>query len=626
MRSFGRDGQPELWKRIISRITPEILFVLYLLGFLYFRQPEEKWDRVISSDGKGYYAYLPALFIYHDLSFGFVEDYESKYYPENRMAFKEFRITVDGKTANKCFPGMALLLLPFFLIAHLLSHLLGMPADGYSLIYQYSVAVAALFYFWLSCRILMKLLIQLGASPMMAAFITSLIALGTNLIFFTVIESSMSHLFSFFLITLFTYITFCLFSSGKSFWIIPGMIILTLIVLVRPTNGLVVMFVPALARLIPGNTLSMIRGMKSFQRSFLISLIIPAILIFITLWMWHFQTGKWIIYSYGTETFDFTNPRFFSILFSFNRGWFIYTPIALLAIGGFLVLWKRHRKSFYWLSSFLVIYIYVLSSWWMWYYASKCGQRVFIDIYVLIALLLFFLFSGKMSQNVRWLLKGITMVLLLFNLFQFYQHARFIFPPQYITSEIYFDSFTRVYPRSKVFIPDQMITGRRTILLDMEGDLGWSGNQTKSTKQAFGGIWSSRIDNDHIYSAGFTFMPDSVFSSPVRILKVSAMVYQENSRLDSPMVIDFQSGLKSISYNPFFYRDYMRDKRWINLEFALYLPDDLPPDAVAKIYFYIPKDGEVTYIDDFKAECLSLKNDYGSRHIEGICLPCREKL
>jgi len=51
--------------------------------FLCFKQlKDNNWNRCISSDGKGYYAYLPAIFIYHDLQFQFVEQYETKYYNE----------------------------------------------------------------------------------------------------------------------------------------------------------------------------------------------------------------------------------------------------------------------------------------------------------------------------------------------------------------------------------------------------------------------------------------------------------------------------------------------------------------------------------------------------------------
>ena len=51
----------------ILRHTPEFILILLLLGFFIIKKPYYEWDRVINSDGKGYYAYLPAIFIYNDL-------------------------------------------------------------------------------------------------------------------------------------------------------------------------------------------------------------------------------------------------------------------------------------------------------------------------------------------------------------------------------------------------------------------------------------------------------------------------------------------------------------------------------------------------------------------------------
>ena len=31
-----------------------------------------RWSRIVTSDGNGYYAYLPAIFIYHDLQYNFI--------------------------------------------------------------------------------------------------------------------------------------------------------------------------------------------------------------------------------------------------------------------------------------------------------------------------------------------------------------------------------------------------------------------------------------------------------------------------------------------------------------------------------------------------------------------------
>jgi len=55
------------------------------------REFDSRYGRSINGDGKAYYAYLPALFIYQDPSYAFVDSMELKYYPEDRSQFKDFR-------------------------------------------------------------------------------------------------------------------------------------------------------------------------------------------------------------------------------------------------------------------------------------------------------------------------------------------------------------------------------------------------------------------------------------------------------------------------------------------------------------------------------------------------------
>jgi hypothetical protein len=131
----------------------------YAIIFLLVKSPHDPYDRLIINDGKGYYAYLPALFIYQDLEYGFVEYYESKYYPSDAdpSYFKEFRFEFRGETVNKTFSGIAVLMLPFFLIAHVLALLFG-EADGYSMIYQYAIGFSAYFYLLLGLLSLKNLL------------------------------------------------------------------------------------------------------------------------------------------------------------------------------------------------------------------------------------------------------------------------------------------------------------------------------------------------------------------------------------------------------------------------------------------------------------------------------------
>jgi hypothetical protein len=65
------------------------------------------WKDIIEADAKGNYAYLPAVFIYHDLNFGFFDKIEKeKYYNKNLLY--DYRAWGNGKTIDKYFCGTAL--------------------------------------------------------------------------------------------------------------------------------------------------------------------------------------------------------------------------------------------------------------------------------------------------------------------------------------------------------------------------------------------------------------------------------------------------------------------------------------------------------------------------------------
>lgn len=611
----------------VLKLTPEFILVIYILLFLFFKHPGETWDRSINSDGKGYYAYLPALFIYHDLSYKFVESYEAKYYPIDRSAFKEFRMQSNGKTINKCFPGLAFLWLPFFLIAHLLSFLFGFPNDGYSLIYQYAISIAALFYLWLGCRFLMKLLIRSGASIKSAAFITFLIALGTNIIYFSIVENSMSHVYSFALVIMFLYNVYKYFHENRGIYFILLAILFGLIVLVRPTNGLIILLLPLMAWLPPkihNPFYSIIQTPLTIIRHIVPGILIFLVLLSLPLLLWHHTTSHWLVYQYGSERFHFLHPHFLGILFSYNRGWFIYTPIAFISVFGLGHLWKENKTVFLWTLVFFVLFIYVSSSWWMWYYASKCGQRVFIDIYAFVAILLLFLVQS--IQKVRVLRYGLTTILILFtglNIFQCYQHSCFIFPATDITSEIYWDSFPRIHPVAKVYLPQEAIITCTSFFTDMEKPVGWENLWTLRKPFGFSGKTCSMIAHKHPYSVGRyeTLVP--LFTSLNRIVKVSAMVWSSRQPSRSTLVMEVRSGDQKLSYNSFFLTPYVQADKWTPVEAAFYVPRDIPDNSVAKIYFYNNAGSVPLFIDDLKIDFISLKDEIQYTRMEGLQFPVR---
>src|ERR1039458_1658679 len=127
-----------------------IVLVLAIQTFSYYKQIGQH-NQVLRADGKGYYAYLPAVFIYHDNQMDFISYYEHKYnLPED---YAEFRQKLNGSYVDKYYAGVAILELPFFLLAHGISHILKLPTDGYAPLYQQFFALGVLFYLFIGMQL-----------------------------------------------------------------------------------------------------------------------------------------------------------------------------------------------------------------------------------------------------------------------------------------------------------------------------------------------------------------------------------------------------------------------------------------------------------------------------------------
>jgi hypothetical protein len=432
----------------------------------------------------------------------------------------------------------------------------------------------------------------------------------------------MTHVYSFALVTGFALTTYKLFHDYHPKWFVKSLLLLILIFLIRPTNLLILLLVPFIA----GNreTLANVfRKVISDKKTMIRALIQALILLAIPITLWYLQTGKPIVYTYGNEKLNFLHPQMLNILFSFNRGWFLYTPVALVSLFGFAGLYRLNRYRFYWLSGFLLVFIYIASCWWVWYYASKCGQRVFIDIYVVIALLLLFLFGSMGPGMVKRLLSAILILLVSLNLLQFYQHAKWIFPPFNITGAIYQDSFFSLTRKAKVYIPNESIAGKTTFSNDMETDRGttWMNPGTRNDTVFHQGHWSSKSDHKNPYSMGLEKTLSGLFTTGNRLVLIKAWVLSPGEETEATLVVDYQSEGKSLSYNQFILDKYVPADQWTQVEVACYVPRALPENGTAKVYFFNPSPIYKLYIDDLDIDFISLKEEPDYQKLEGVLQP-----
>jgi hypothetical protein len=425
-----------------SALVPWLIFIIVLWVTVNTSFKKDYKTGVLEADAKGYYAYLPAVFIYHDLNFGFFNQIERmKYYNPN--LYYEYHREHNKKTIDKYYVGTAICLLPFFLAGHAITLLTEFPSDGYSYYYTMMAHVGALFYFMLALLGVRKLLRSYNFDEKTTATVLIAIVFGTNLFYYVVTEFGMSHLYSFTAITWFCVATRKYFSSHKDKYLVYIALLLGLITLIRPVNFLVVLAFLFLA----GDSGQLISGLKSLLSKKIVLLFAFTgflLIVSIQLLIYKISTGSFFVYSYKKEGFNFLNPQILNFLFSYQKGMFVYTPLLFLSLTGFIYLFRSNRFQFYTLLAFLIIIVYVFSSWFMWFYGGSFSQRVMIEFYPFFAILLATAMQEIKNKYASKVFLGLIVLLVIVCQVQTFQYRRMQIHWSDMNKEKYWSVFMRI--------------------------------------------------------------------------------------------------------------------------------------------------------------------------------------
>lgn len=588
----------------LRKYIPEFIVLVYAVLFLFTKNPSSQWDRVIVSDGKGYYAYLTALFIYHDTDYGFIDKYESEYYPASRQLYKDFRFDTGKGIVNKYFPGPALLWLPFFAAGHAVAVISGYPADGYSLPYQYAIAFAAFFYFWLALLLLRKILRFYTEDENAVAWSLFAVALATNLVYYTINAGCQVHVYNFFLINGFIYSVLEACKRGKPLFFTLAAFMLGMVIISRPQNGLIVFALPFIC----GSRESFILFLrKAFTE---IRILIPSALalalpLLIPVTYWYVKTGHLLVYSYGSESYDLSKPHLLSFLFSFEKGWLLYTPIAAFAALGFIFLFRKSKWQFFSLAAFLFFVVYFMSSWWVWTYTSYISQRVMIDYYAFIGILIVFIFQLMVKKRI--LLQLILSGFIVLNIFQHLQQLIWVYPAGPVTAKTYFGNFFSLSKGTTFMIPEHEVLGKQSYFTDFEtpatvfNTSGFSFSTLSfSGKKAL--ILEPVSNNKPLFTSG---MSDYKEVRPL-ILKVSG--YYNPEVEDSSLTIEVSVGTFKNKYSVTLHNlmPGLMAGKWKYAEMAVYLPYFRSVNDSLFISFQNLSKGKVL-LDDLKVEFMKMQ-------------------
>jgi hypothetical protein len=101
---------------------------------------------------------------------------------------------------------------------------------------------------------------------------------------------------------------------------------------------------------------------------------------------WKYATGHWLFYSYGQEGFNFAHPVIGKLLFSVEKGWFVYLPLAFLAVAGWVAAKRKLGAYFPAIVLFAVLNLWVIASWHDWGYGGSFATRPLVESSPLVAL------------------------------------------------------------------------------------------------------------------------------------------------------------------------------------------------------------------------------------------------
>lgn len=424
-------------KNNLSNIIIGIIGVVSLIIFGISRN-DSNYVESISSDGKGYYSSLPAFFIYKSLDFN--------YLTENIDVFKEepnqqYLVEVNGRKVNKYNIGTAILMLPFFLIACLLSYIFGFQVDGYNSVFQDSIAFAGIFYMLAGFYFVAKLLNTFKVSPEKISVVLIVTFLSTNIINYAIFDTAFSNVYSFFAVSAFLYYLRKLFIT-PTFRIIKIASLLALIILISPTNFLIVLLIPFLAE-ISGNLGDFLKKLTQKPQRFLLAILSFGSILLLQLIVWKIQSHQFLVNCYSDEGFYWSNPNFSGYLFGFNKGLFVYSPILAISLFGFFSpKWNWLQKIS--LFIFLFSFTYINASWWAISFGDSFGQRAAIDVLPVFIFLLIGISYWPIAAFLQILFFSSYLSFSLLSVIQTYQYRHGILHKYGMDYEKYKFSFFKI--------------------------------------------------------------------------------------------------------------------------------------------------------------------------------------
>jgi hypothetical protein len=296
---------------------------------------------------------------------------------------------------------------------------------GFGPPYKFALLMSSFFFLVVGLIYLRKILLR-HYSDLVTALTVIALVVGTNMLYYSGLRAAMSHVYTFSLFTLFVWNTLKWYDNPKTKTAAVLGLLTGIISLIRPSDVIIVLFFLFYGVTGAGSLKKRLCFLTGKIKDIVLMLFFAVLVWVPQMIYWKTMAGKWLYYSYGSqEGFFFNNPQILNSLFSYHNGWLLYTPLMIFALAGIVLLYKRRRNYFLPVFIFTVVNIYILSSWWCWWFVGF-GNRAYIESYALLSIpfaeFLTFVI-GSRKKIVKYLFFTVFVFLLFLNSFQVWQYS-----------------------------------------------------------------------------------------------------------------------------------------------------------------------------------------------------------
>lgn len=583
---------------------------------------------IISWDVFGYYLYLPATFIYHDIGLKDIETIKGLWetYKSSGTFYQAFELP-NGNWVMKYSAGMAVLYLPAFVIGHIGALVSSHPADGFSLPYQVGMLVEMIVVLILGLWFLRKVLLNFF-SDRVSAWVLVCIVLGTNYFIGNMLVGggvqTHGYIFTLYAAVLLFTIRWHKEQTRKNTILLAVACGLT--ALSRPSE-VVCLFIPLLWGMTSTNgAKEKLQLLLSNWKNLVVFALVLGVIGSVQLFYWKLVTGDFYYYSYGgssAEAFSFGKPHVLEVLVSYRKGWFVYTPMMLLATMGLFLAWKRKMVGSLGIMVYVILNFWIISSWHCWWYSESYGQRSLIQSYPVMAIGLGFLFSNRRKWVNRFTVTVAALFVLLSG-FQSYQFKEGVIEASRATEKYFWASFWNksVDPSlERLKLVDRGTWGPPVMgneseyhlmipsSYDFENAQPVSRMQPDST-MAWQGKYSGYFEDE--YSAEHLVQFSTLTGGHYVWIRVSAWIYPKLSVAEHPFSIAISAYHNGTDYN---YQSVDSEQhpefesgKWNKVVLEYLSPEMRAPQDDMKAFIWNRGRNQL-YVDDYKMEVFIPKFD-----------------